>query len=56
MASQYLRVPDVKGRHFVDSMIVGEDGQIYDVDAWLESLPTQCFQSWPKDFRKHKRR
>lgn len=35
MVSQCLRVPDVKARHFVGLEIVGEDGQIYDVGAWL---------------------
>jgi hypothetical protein len=49
MANQYPRVPDVKGRYFVDSMIVGEGGQLYDFGAWLK-VRTQCFQSCPKNF------
>jgi hypothetical protein len=52
--SRYLRVPDVKGRHFGNSTIVGGDDQIYtDVGAWLESayamLPILA-----QEFPKHK--
>lgn len=48
-ASRCPRVPDVKGRHFGSSMIVGEGGQLYDFGAWLK-VRTQCFQSCPKNF------
>jgi hypothetical protein len=54
--SRYPRVPDVKGRHFGSSTIVGGGDQIYtDVGAWLKSayamLPILA-QEFPKNTKR----